>query len=49
MKSRPFSYDELTPLEQCIANKFLFAQMLNGHVPERAPKKESRRELAPQH
>jgi hypothetical protein len=28
MPRTSLSYDELTPLEQCIENRFLFAQML---------------------
>ncbi len=28
MNSRTLPYEELTPLEQCIANKSLFVQML---------------------
>ncbi len=47
--NHPISFEELTPLEQCIANKALFAKLLSGAAQEakhRQKKKKSAMQCA---
>lgn len=46
MNRMPLSYEELTPLEQCIANRAMFAAMLRGEMPQKKRSKKPVRECA---